>query len=342
MAKEEILSPEEKERIRKEKWNLYMRKYRARMKKKNAEKNRKRREREKLRRQKEREKKLEKEKEKKRKKRERERLKKLNAPKKRKVGRPKKIGRKKKWKRPKVKKPRVYKKLPPFSYKIVSCTNYKQRKVVGKYRYKEKAYEAFEELRNNQPEIIFPKTFYAGDEMAKNYINEYVLLTTDQTERPVYFRDEYGRVKTVKSTSDDWKIIDKFKYDIEEDFWVFGMDKVSDRKDFNWIYENVLLSNIDTMYDFKRVMTYMNKLVIKDDNGNIDLIICKCEGYAVKMYNMMLARVKKAKIKQIIFAGDYSERSDKRSWLEKDLVSLTGWSLRKLHMRNQTYYMTHE
>jgi hypothetical protein len=342
MAEKEILSPEEKERIRKEKWNLYMKKYRARLRKKNAEKNRKRREREKLRRQREREKKLEREKEKKRKKRERERLKKLNAPKKRKVGRPKKIGRKKKWKRPKVKKQRVYTKLPPFSYRIVSCTNYKQRKIIGKYRDRNKAYEAFENLRNNQPKIVFPKTFYAGDEMAKNYINEYVLLTTNETERAVYFRDEYGRVRNVESSSENWRIIDKFKYDVEEDFWVFGMDKVSERKTFDWIYENLLLSNIETMYDFKRVMVYKNKLVIKDDNGHIDLIICKCDGYAVKMYNMMSERARKAKIKQIIFAGDYSAMSEKRLWLEKELLELTGWTLKKLRMKNQTFYMSHE
>lgn len=317
-----------------EKRKLYMREYRAKM----AVKLKKKREREKLKKKKERERKKEKEKLKKLKKKEREKLKKMNAPKKRRVGRPRKIGRKKKWKRKKVPKPRIYKKLPPFCYKIIKCTNHRQRGIVGKYRTKEAAYEVFYGMKKNPNQVVFPKTFYAGDSVAKNYINEYVLITTENVKGNLSYRDEYGKVVEAVSDNDKWVIVDKFKYETEETFWVFGYDKISDRKTYTWIYDNILLSNLETNYDYKRVMCFLNKIVIKDDYGNIDMIICKCENDAVKMYNMMYKAVKKEKIRQIIFCGDYSAISEKRRRLVNELIDLTGWNKYKLCMKNQTFY----
>lgn len=311
---------------------LYMREYRA----KQAEKRKKIREKEKRKKQREKERlneklRLKKEKEK-------ERLKKLKESKKRRVGRPKKIGRKKKWKRKKIHKPRIYEKLPPFTYRIVSCVNHKQKKIIGDYRYENVAYNVFSDLKKTNVGIVFPSQFYSGDEVAQNMVCEYVLLTSNDVDKPMYYRDEYGKIREARTDSEKWKILDKFQYYIEETFWVFGYDKVSDRKTFMWIYDNILLDGIELSYDYKRVMVYMNKLVIKEDNGHIDIVICKCEDDSVRMYNMMSEMARKDKIKQILFIGDFSEISEKRRRLEKELIDVTGWSLKKIQMRNQTYY----
>ena len=77
--------------------------------------------------------------------------------KKRPIGRPKKRGPKKKYRRrKKVLKKRGRKKLPPFSYKIISCKNGKQNKLVGKYRYVEDAYEELNKLKEKSKNVIFP------------------------------------------------------------------------------------------------------------------------------------------------------------------------------------------
>ena len=315
-----------------ERRRIYMREYRA----KQSEKRKKIREKEKRKKQREKERlneklRLKKEKEK-------ERKRKIKEKKKRPVGRPKKIGRKKKWKRKKEHKPRIYKKLPPFTYRIVSCVNQKQKKIIGDYRYKSDAYNVFSNLKNTSTGVIFPSTFYSGGDVPKNMVNEYVLLTTNEIDKPVYYRDEYGKIREVKTDSKKWKIIDKFKYEVEETFWVFGYDKVSDRKNFMWIYDNIIMDGVNISYEYKRVMIYMNKLLVKEDNGNIDIIICKCEEDSVRMYNMMFEMVRKEKVKQILFIGDFSEISEKRRRLEKELVDITGWPLKKIRMRNQTYY----
>ena len=83
---------------------------------------------------------------------------------------------------------------------------------------------------------------------------------------------------------------------------------------------------------------YMNKIVVKDDNNNIELILCKNESDAVRFYNKIEEFTKKDKIKQVLFMGDFSSISERRRNLEKELIEYTGWSKKKIQMKNNTYY----
>lgn len=103
-----------------------------------------------------------------------------------------------------------------------------------------------------------------------------------------------------------------------------------------WIYENIII-NIDSYFDYKRVLIYKNKLVVKHDNGAIDIIFCKNEGDAIRFYNFLESYVKKDKIKQVVFVGNFSEISPRRRKLEDELMEITGWTRKKIQMKNSTY-----
>lgn len=281
----------------------------------------------------------EKEKLKKKIKREKEKLKNKG---KRRVGRPKKTGpkinyykRNKKKNQPKKK--RGIKKYPEFKYKIISCLNGKQNKFIGSYRTSEEAYNVFESLKKEDEKVIFP-TLVRGDDFLENSIDEYILIEKNDCENNK-LRNEYGKLVEQILNIDGWIILDKFRYKIEETFWVFGYDNRSDRKTFLWIYENLVYNVVEYIYDYKRILTYKNKVVIKHDNGHIDLIFTKSPSDAIRFYNKLEEWVKKDKIKQILFIGDYSSISEKRQKLEDDLVKLTGWSKLKIQMKGTTHYM---
>lgn len=261
--------------------------------------------------------------------------------KKRKVGRPKKTGpkinyykRNKKKNRPRKKPGR--KKLGDYNYKIVKCLNGKQKKFIGRYRTSEDAYEVFNKLKEENENIIYP-TLIRGDDYLENSIDEYLLIEKSDDEA-IKFRNEYGKLVEQNLNIDGWNIIDKFRFFIEETFWVFGYDNRSERKTLQWIYDNLIMSSED-IYDYKRVLTYKNKIIIKHDNGSIDLIFTKTPTDAIRFYNKVEELVKKDKAKQILFIGDYSEISDKRRKLEQELMVLTGWPKLKIQMNGTTYYM---
>jgi hypothetical protein len=57
------------------------------------------------------------------------------------------------------------------------------------------------------------------------------------------------------------------------------------------------------------------------------------------MYNKIEEWVIQNKNKQILFLGNYSVISEKRKKLEKELMELTGWPIKKIQMKNTTYYL---
>ena len=291
-------------------------------------------------RQKRREKKKREEAEKKAKEKERIRKEKerLKAKNKKPVGRPKKRGPKKKRKRNVVKvlKSPGRHALPPFNYKIISCRNGVQNKFIGKYRTIEEAYDVFNDLKTKDRDVIFP-SIITGDEKIKNSIDEYILIEKSDSQTSL-LRNEYGKLVEQVVNKEGWAVIDKFRYKREELFWVYGYNSKNDRKTFLWIYTNLVMSGIDGYFSFKRVFLYKNKLLIRDDSERLEMVLCKDVGDAIRMYNKIEEWVKRDKIKQILFIGDFSEISDRRRKLEDELVKLTGWTKRKIQMKNTTYY----
>ena len=256
---------------------------------------------------------------------------------KKRVGRPKKTGPKVNYYKRKKKLNEKLNKIPckraihPIKYKIISCCNGKQNKLVGKYRYIEDAYEVFNNLKDQDTHIVFPKLIMCS-EVLQDSLNEYILiqLIEDDVTAEYKLRNEYGKLVNQVTNQDGWAVIDKFKYNKEETFWVYGYEPKKDRKTFTWIYENILLDGLENPYEFKRVILFKNKIVIKDDNGSLELIITKHPSDAIRFYNLLEEWVKKDKLKQIIFAGDYTPLGDRREKLINELIELTGWSKNKI------------
>lgn len=259
--------------------------------------------------------------------------------KKRPVGRPKKRGPKKKRRTKKniAPKKKGRKKLPPIKYKIVSCKNGNQNKLIGKYRTIQDAYNDFNELKKNDKNLIFPVSTTGVDKL-KNSIDEYILIEKNENVSSM-LRNEYGKFVEHKTNQNGWSIIDKFRYSKEETFWVWGYDNRSERKTFIWIFSNILLDGIESKYDYKQVMTYKNKVVVKDSENYMDIIFCKTESDAVTFYNLLEKYSKKYKCKQIFFIGDFSKISKQRKKLELEIAELTGWKLRKIQMKNMSYFI---
>ena len=263
--------------------------------------------------------------------REKEERKKKSFPKKRKVGRPKKRGPKKKRKYI-SRKPKIDgRSLNIYDYKLVSCHNGRQNEYIGAYVNVSEAYEEVERLLEESKKVVFPARVQIG-ETIEAYRDEYLILEKNRTgdkEAP-RLRNEFGKLVKQETNSDTWIMLDKFSYDTEETFWVYGYDPLRGRKTFEWIYLNIILYGIETTYDIKRVMLYKNKIIVKDDAGNLDIVFCKTQSDAIRFYNLLGEKVKKNK--QVLMLGNYGIKGDKRKALEAELVEKTGWTKRKIQM----------
>ena len=249
---------------------------------------------------------------------------------KKKVGRKKKLGRKKKRVRRKI----VIreKQSAVFDYKIVSMLNGKQNGYIGKYVDFTEAYNKLQELSKEEEDIIFPRRFLNRYDIV-NAKDEYVLLEKNRygDKKDSMLRNDYGKFIPQKITNNKkWIIRDKIKRNIEETFWVYGLDPRTDRKTYSWIWDNLVLNRIQNSYDVIRFLVFKNKIIIRYDNEPLSMILCKNGSDAIRMYNLMSDNVDKLKTKQIVGVGSYNVISDKRRELENDIMELTGWPKSKI------------
>ena len=263
--------------------------------------------------------------------------------KKRKPGRPKRRVPKINYYKRKKKKLKAMEPKPPratFDYKIVACRNGKQFKYIDRFTNSDDAYTRIEELLKESEKVVIPSVMSHRNKVC-DVIYEYLILEKNRygDKENAMLRNEFGKLIEHKTTSDLWVILDKFKYNEEESFWVWGYNNKTDRKNFMWIYDNIVKPSVETKYDVVRVMLYKNKVVIKNDRDELEMVICKCVDDAIRVYNKMEEFVKADKIKQIFFMGSYSNRGERKVQLENEIMELTGWDRAKVQMTSTSKHI---
>lgn len=216
------------------------------------------------------------------------------------------------------------------NYKMVLCKNGKQSECIGVYRTIEEAYDRFNGFKNGLPKVIYPKRI-VNSHGHNDVVFECVLLEkSNGVEKEALLRNEYGKFVKHTTTSDKWNIIDKFQYEVEETFWVFGYAPKSDRKTFSWIYDNILSIKEDST-ELLMVFLYGNKIVVKDDNGNLDLIITKNRDEGVRFYNTVIEQNKTHKgSDRMLLMGSVGGKSDYTVRLVSEIQEVTGWTRKKI------------
>lgn len=242
-------------------------------------------------------------------------------------GRPKKRGPKKK-RRYVSRKPKV-KHNVRFDYKIVAVLNGRQKEYIGRFYSLEMAYEKFRKLENANSRIVFRrKVINAG--VLKDSRDEYLLLQKNRTGDlgNTMLRNQYGKLVEQISSNPEWIIYDKCDRWVEETFWVYGHCPKTDRKTFQWIFDNMVVGKLENPYDIERVLIYKNKVVIKHDDGEMGIIICKNISDAIRFYDLLEEWCRKQK--QVFFIGSFDRISDRRRDLEAELMEYTGWPKTKI------------
>jgi hypothetical protein len=245
-------------------------------------------------------------------------------------GRPKKRGPKKKRKRKTTKTPKI---RPTFDFKIISVSNGKQNGYINKYTDIESAYTKLKELEKDNDKVIFPRKVVNNGKM-QNIREEYLLLEKRKgrdIEAP-RLKNDIGKLVEHQISNDynnKWIIRDKVDKITEETFWVWGFNP-NDRKTFEWIYSNILLSNIKSKYDVERISLYKNKIVFQHDNEEVDIVFCKNLNDSIRFYNLLEEWVKITKNKQTFFMGSFNKCGERKKNIEKLLMDVTGWELKKI------------
>lgn len=249
----------------------------------------------------------------------------------------KKKGRKRK-RGPKSKKRLKEKKYKHWDFKIIHCISKKQKNYIGQYHDIEEVMAKKEELLKNNSAVLLPVKYVNNKRISKfqyPFESEYLILkrinNDNEETNESMVRNEFGRFVKHITTSDKWFIYDKFKCEKEEEFWVYGFNPKTERKDIKWIYENLIDVFINETYDIVQVYIYNNKVIFRYSKDEINIVITKNISDSIRIYNFLEDNYKKSK--QVIFTGFVNGHTDRA----KETISLikekTGWLPQKIYRK---------
>ena len=193
------------------------------------------------------------------------------------------------------------------TFSIYLMKDGKRTKFFGYRIYKVAALQLYHEiLQKNNEAVQFPQKYVKSSKKIKKHVYELVLvkkLDEDDTDNTTLLRNKDGKfIENYLVDAPSHKILDKNEWLIEETFHVYGFDPIRERKNFDYIYNNIILKNTSI---YSRILVYNNKLIHHYDD-DFDMVICKSPSQAVELYDMIEKMIDTKKIPTIFFMGKIS------------------------------------
>ena len=215
-------------------------------------------------------------------------------------------------------------------YSIILVNHGKQLRTICSETTEVKIYNRFKKLLDENKKVTFPMRYNNCQHVMIEAEYELVIIKVrDELESKTNkVRDAKGEFTDYETSDEDWIVIDRAPYNIEETFWVYGYHPRIQRKDFNWIFDNFIDKDSKNKYMFKSVQVYLNKVLI-DCNGKLEIVICKNKPDAIRMYNLLESTSREKKHKYVMYMGDLANSKYKGDWIKR-IQQLTNWSSTKI------------
>lgn len=184
-------------------------------------------------------------------------------------------------------------------FRVVLLRNNKYLSTLHRCKTRDTAFINFHKLKKNN-DVLFPRKFINTKSIK---IVQYKICVTKITEEGDIFRtlvDDYGRQYQEKPLG-DWTILHSDTYEIEETFWIYGMDSKANRPTIKAIIPK-LVNGAWSKNLVKQAIVVHNKLIIYNED-QFDMVICKCIEDAQRLHHTLSDVIRKQKIKSIIFMG---------------------------------------
>ena len=216
-------------------------------------------------------------------------------------------------------------------YHIILTSNGKQIKNIYNCQSERIVNEKLKNLIEENKKIRFPLRFINVGKLVDAKYELFIIKRKDNDPSATKLKDENGKIVNFETNDENWVIYDRENYDKEETFWVYGYHPVFQRKDFNWIYEN-LVSNNTSKTNLKQVLIYQNKLLIST-TFELNMVLCKNMSDCIRLYNELEKEATNNKAKYVYFCGDVYHSLLRKNWFNR-MKNLTNWNDLKLRRKS--------
>lgn len=214
-------------------------------------------------------------------------------------------------------------------YSIIHVNHGRRKSTICSEKTEAKIYKRFNALLKESENVVFPMRYNNEKHVMVESEHELMIIKCKELGDNAVnkIRDDTGKFVNYESSDEDWIIIDRAKYEIEETFWVYGYHPKLQRKTFEWVFDEFIKNGANNKYMFKTVILYFNKILI-ECNGKLEMVLCKNKQDSIRFYNLLEEWCRKKKLKYVLFMGDIATSTHKSYWIQR-IMDLTGWNKKK-------------
>lgn len=212
-----------------------------------------------------------------------------------------------------------------MDFRVILLLNGKYKKTLHQCKTRDTAFINYHHIKDENV-VYYPKRFInsRGIKPAK-----YEIAITKETEEDDTFRtlrDDLGKLYT-EAPLGDWTIITSEPFDIEETFWLWGLEKETDRVTIREVLKRLMV-NAHSKKVVKQVIVVYNKLIIYNED-QFDMVMCKNLLDAQRLHHTLAKIASKQKIKSLMFMGTATLKPN-IGRLYDVIHEETGWSYSKI------------
>lgn len=207
-------------------------------------------------------------------------------------------------------------------YKIIITCNNKKKKVLVKTNNLETATKNYFRLKDKN-KVMCPVEHIAYKKVKPVNYEIILMKVWEEGDTPFLDRDELGRTTQVEDKNKKWTILYKNDYYYEERFTIFGSKR---RLTSIEIIKNILLRKNKSI--LVKQVNYINNKLLIHQNNDFDIIVCKCNKDAKRLYDTLFEFYNTNKLKNIMFTGKVYKN---KKQVYKTIKEKTGWDEFKLY-----------
>lgn len=212
-------------------------------------------------------------------------------------------------------------------YRVVLVSNGLYKKTMYRCKTRESAFIKFHEIKKEN-NVLFPQRFINTNSIRPVKHKICITKPTEQGDTFRTLRDEFGKVY-IEEPLGDWTILHSDDFEIEEKFWIYGLDSKAGRPTIKEIIKR-LVTGAYSKTMVKQIIIVHNKLIIYNEN-QFDMVLCKNKEDAQRLHHTLAKIAKKQKIKSLMFMGTASKVmiSNMYDYIHEK----TGWPYPKIRRR---------
>jgi hypothetical protein len=209
-------------------------------------------------------------------------------------------------------------------YRVILVGNGEYKKTLYRCNTRKTAFINFHKIKNEN-KVLYPRKLINTKGIKPVTYQIMVTKVTEDTDTFRILRDQYGKTYTERPLG-DWTILHSDEFQIEETFWIYGMDSKINRPTINAII-NILMVGAFSKKALKQIIVVHNKLLIYNED-RFDMVLCKNLEDAQRLHHTLAKIARKQKIKSLLFMGTASKLM---IGLMYDLIhEKTGWPYSKI------------